>query len=164
MNRRSFITALAGLPIVGLGTRMFGLSKPTAKSGITVHGPELIVVKRQWPAIKKGEMVTLPAGYNAFQLGAARTSLRFEHVPAASADEVVKWLKPIFWSANSCRFGRAPARTLIFDYHSVSYPKNGHCSVICAFKASLIGTTWNDSHRPVDFETEILKALTDGVM
>lgn len=35
MNRRSFITALAGLPIVGWAAGMFGLPKPTAKSGIT---------------------------------------------------------------------------------------------------------------------------------
>lgn len=122
---------------------MFGQEKPAAKSGITMHGPEEIHLRTGWGP-----------------QGLISSSLRFENVPAASAEEVVKRLKPILWFVNSCRFGRVPVRTLIFVDHSVSHPKNGHCSVICEFKSACAGTTWNDRHRPVDFETEILKTLT----
>ena len=48
MNRRSFMAGLAGLPIVGLGARMFGLPKPTAKSRAgreaIAHPPSVSVI------------------------------------------------------------------------------------------------------------------------
>lgn len=143
MNRRRFITAIAGVPLVGLGVTVFGQQKPAAKSGITVHGPRALHLRTGWGP-----------------QGLISSSLRFENVPAASAEEVAKRLKPVFWSVNIRHFGGAPARTLIFNYHGVSHPKNGHCSVICAFKSAFAGTVWGGSHRLVDFETEILKALT----
>lgn len=142
MKRRSFITALAGLPIVGFGSRMFGQQKPAAKSSITVHGPEELHLKTGWGP-----------------QGVILSSLRFENVPTDSAEEVVKRLKPVFGTVNIRHLGRAPACTLMFLYHSVSHPKNGHCSVICEFKSAFADTVWGGSHRAVDFEAEILKAL-----
>jgi hypothetical protein len=192
MRRRSFITALAGLPIVGLGARVFGLPKPTAKGGITVHGPELIVV------------------YEAHSKHRRILSLRFENVPLRGNEpvrEVVDRLQPLFGTVNRSRwqwygdpedppcFSTLPikkgtstvlpagydvfqpkpglpwlnihvsdalARTMMFTDFSVSSPKNGLCSVICAFTPVADRPPWPGSHRPVDFETEILKALNAG--
>jgi hypothetical protein len=143
MSRRSFMAGLAGLPIVGWGARMFGLQKPIVKSGITVHGPELINLT----TMDSGPVILL--------------SLRFEHIPTASAHgfHVAARLKPLFGSINKRRFGRASARALIFVDYSVSQPKDGHCSVICAFRSASRVRPYPGSHRPVNFETEILKAL-----
>ena len=183
MNRRSFMTALAGLPIVGWGAGMFGLPKPTEKSGITVHGPELIVI------------------HDAYSMPVPTVSLRFKNVPLRSGNvpmgDLVKRLHSIGGIVNrsdwhwygdpistfsvekgvimalpagydafqlkdlTCRRIER-ARTLMFTDFGFSQPENGLTSVMCAFTPASDRPPWPGSHRPVDFETEILKALTAG--
>lgn len=189
MKRRSFITALAGMPIVGFGSRLFGQPTPAEKSGITVHGPELIVVKRWWPANDKGTLITLPAGYIAGRsIGGRTLSLRFENVPLQGERMrrgLVDRLQSIGGIVNRSDwywFGEfehspaglsvEPARTMMFTDFCVGLEKHGLCCVVCAFTQALRnGHPWPTRpgyarnptiHRPVDFETEILKALTVG--
>ena len=151
MNRRSFgATATACLAAMcGLSKAKGGILKP---KGITVHGPELIVI---------------PVYDNRPAL-----SLRFENVPFRknSADPVrqlLRRLDPIrgvvnrsnlYWDGDMAR-----ARSLMFTtfvvHESQTESKNGVCSVVCAFKPSHPGTSWSKLYRSVDFETEILKAL-----
>ena len=147
MNRRSFITALAGLPIAGWGAKIFGLPKP--KSGITVHGPEAIMIK---------------TAQEDDQYGITMICLRFEDVPFRSFCNVMDRLRPLFGTVNSSCFCLAPARTLIFADCSVSdsgpFPSHSRVGqVICGFRSASEVSPWPGSHRPVDFETEILKAL-----
>ena len=174
MNRRSFMAGLAGLPMAGLGARMCGLpkSKAKAKSGITVYGPEVILIHggRNKP-IDKGTVVELPAGYDAYQPSAA-LSLRFKNVPFRknSVDlvrQMFRRLKPIggvvnrsdwYWHGDAA-CGVEGAGTLMFTDWGVAESENGLCSVVCVFTSALDRQPWPSSHRPVDFETEILKAL-----
>lgn len=149
MNRRSFLAGLAGLPIVGWGARMFGLPKPTAKSGITVHGPEVIVV------------------HDAYNKPRPTLSLRFENVPLRGdrkERDLINRLRPLFGTVNRSDWhwhGDVEcARTLMFTDVGVPPPEDRLGSVICAFTPALARRPWPGSHRPVDFETEILKALT----
>ena len=153
MNRRSFMAGLAGLPIMGWGAGMLSLPKPTAKSGITVHGPELIVV------------------HQADNKPRPTLSLRFENVPiqenvANPTREMLSRLRSLFGTVNRAnwRWRRDVewAGSLMFTDLGISPPENGSCSVICAFTSTLGRRRWDGSHRPVDFETEILKALAGG--
>ena len=168
MNRRSFMAGLAGLPIVGWVASMFGLSKSKAESGITVHGPELIVVHGGHSnPMAKGTVVELPAGYDVYQ-PRPTLSLRFENVPvqenlANSTREMLNRLRPLCGTVNRShwhwRRDVECAQSLMFTDFGISLPENGSCSVICAFTSTLGRRPWPGSHRPVDFETEILKAL-----
>ncbi len=165
MDRRSFGATVG----VGLAA-MCGLRKAKAEGGITVHGPELIVVKRWWPAIEKGTLITLPDGYDAVQLSGTdgRTfSLRFENVPLRGGywplRELITRIRSASGTVNrahwSWRGGTERAGTLMFTDYGISNPKNGVCSAICAFTCASGRKPWPGSHRPVDFETEILRAL-----
>ncbi len=181
MNRRRFGTT-AAVWLAG----MCGLPKSKAKGGITVHGPELIdihdghnklratvslrfrnvplgesgsveelarrlrsiggtVNRSEWrwyedptptPAsalpIKQGKMTELPAGYDVFQP---------KYLPLLNTHL---------------------ARTLMFTEWGTTVPENGFCNVFCAFTPASDRPPWPGSHRPVDFETEILKALGDS--
>ncbi len=162
MNRRSFMAGLAGLPIVGLGARMIGRPKP--KSGITVHGPELLVIK-------------------AFHSKPKRTlSLWFEDVPlrgkwhdgmGVHVSEMHSRLRPLGGVVNRSAwywFGEfehspaglsvEPTGSVMFTDWGMSQQENGLCSLVCGFTPAVDRPPWPGSHRPVDFETEILKALT----
>jgi hypothetical protein len=161
MNRRNFMAGLAGLPIVGLGARMFGLPKPTAKSVITVHGPELLAI-------------------TTFHARPKRTlSLRFENVPlrgewndgmGVHVSEMHSRIRPLggvvnrsdwhwYGGPESDCLNIERARTLMFTDWGMGQQKNGLCYLICGFTPAAPWKPWPGSHRPVDFETEILKAL-----
>ena len=160
MKRRSFITALAGLPVVGFGARAFGRPKPAEKSGITVHGPEWLNVN----IYGRGSRPTL--------------SLRFENVPLQAGEaprqDLLARLRSIggvvnrrdwHWLHNRDEPEDLPvlnthfAETLMLSDFGFSQPVNGLTSVMCAFTPASEHPPWLGSHRPVDFETEILKAL-----
>jgi len=166
MNRRRFITgiagAFAGLPIAGrLAKSRDRCSAPfpangeggavvitEGRSGITVHGPEVTVF------------------YYAHNRPKPVLSLRFENVPwqeKALSGEVIDRLHPLLGTVNESLWywyggPEMPGEAMFTDF-SVSPPENGVCRVLCAFTAALARKPWPGSHRPVDFETEILKAL-----
>ena len=145
MDRRSFVVGLAGLPLVGWGARIFGLPKSKAESGITVHGPEILTVKTY-------------LGRGAFPM----LSLRFENVPARVAipcGDVLNRLRPVCGTVNRSHWHGECARTLMFTDFSTSAPKDRLCTVVCGFTPALDRRPGPGSHRPGDFEKEILKAL-----
>ena len=163
MDRRSFVTALAGLPVVGFGSMVFGQPKPTEKSGITVHGPELIAFRY---ACGGPVRTSILADGEEFLLRSL--SLRFENVPLRGNDprELVKRLTPVFGIVNRSNWhwhgGVERARSLMFTGCCESSRENGLRRVVCEFTPVSGRPPWPGSHRPVDFEVEILKALTAG--
>lgn len=139
MNRRSFMTALAGLPIVGWGAGVL----PKVKSEITVHGPEWLVVRRR--DVHEKHTPTL--------------RLWFDNVPSRDDRELNSRLKHLCGVINRSEWhGEAGAWMLVG--WGVASRKNGLRSVICYFTPASNWRPWGRSHRPVDFEMEILKALT----
>jgi hypothetical protein len=141
MNRRSFnVAALVGLPFVRWLTTMLG--PPKARSGIKACGPEVIVVKTY--------------GFGSM----AVPSLRFENVPCGRGWlEVVNRIRPLSGTVNRAHWHGECARTLMLTDWGIDPPENGLCTVVCAFRPAAAAYPSWPSHRPVDFEKEILKAL-----
>ena len=169
MNRRNFgVTVGAGLAV------MCGLRKAKAEGGITVHGPERMMI------------------HNAYGKLRPTVSLRFRNVPLGeneSMEEVSNRLRSIGGTVNRSEWrwyedhvavppmpagyeafqpeylpllNTHLARTLMFTDWGTTLPENGFCNVVCAFTPASDRPPWPGSHRPVDFKTEILKALTAG--
>lgn len=185
MNRRSFMAGLAGVPIVGLGARLFGRPRPKAESGITVHGPEVIVVKTYGcdpMAVLSLRFENVPLWDSSTRVRFSRlASLGFRRAPGCfgpvscrspitpsthPVGEVLNRLRPLFGTVNRSHWhwhgDIECARTSMFTDVGVSPLENGLCRVVCAFTPALARRPWPGSHRPVDFEKEILKALTAG--
>jgi len=157
MNRRSF-----GATVLGWSAAMCGLPQLKATSGITVHGPEMIESDRlpcSSMTVEKGRAVVLPAGYSIAFAQESMITLRFEHVLVASEVNLNKRLQSCFGVVNKRRWCSAPAGSLMFTYYGCYWPKNGLYRVICGFTSANTIKSYSCSYRPVDFETEILKAL-----
>lgn len=179
MNRRSFMAGLAGLPIVGWGAGM--LPKSKAKSEIVVHGPEVIVVHDAYnkprPTLSlRFENVPLCEDKFVREL-LKRLQPLFgtvnrrewhwtQSLPNSEADiiRLEKGTVIVLPDGYDVRphGGVERAGTLMFTDVGVSPPENGLCSVVCAFTPACDRRPWPGSHRPVDLETQILKALTAG--
>ncbi len=172
MNRRSFGATVG----VGLAA-MCGLAKAKAKSEITVHGPEWIDIHGAYGKLRptlslRFENVPLQSG------DAPRRDLltRLKSISGVVNRSDWRWYSddvarlPVKKGVMTAlprgyrtillpRLNTHLARTLMLTDFGFSQSKNDLCRVMCAFTPARDRPPWPGSHRPVDFETEILKAL-----